>query len=61
LELALIIWLKIRPTSTTKNTEEGIARFNFVKSLKRCAIGDDFAQGTIYEEGGNKKDFIPEF
>jgi hypothetical protein len=61
LEFASIIWPKIRPTSTTKNMEGGIAQFNFVKALKRCVIGDDFARGTIYEECGSKKGFIPEF
>jgi hypothetical protein len=59
LKLVLVIWPKICPTSTCKDSKRRIVGLNFVELFYGCRIGYDFVGCTIYEKGGNNESFIP--
>jgi hypothetical protein len=60
-KLALVVWTKIRPTCTTKNTKGRVIWFNMEKAMNWSVIVDSSTRKHINEISGSQEGFIPKF
>jgi hypothetical protein len=60
-KLALVVWAKIRPTCTTKNTKERVIWFNMEKAMNWSVIVDSSTRKHSNEVSGSQESFVPKF
>jgi hypothetical protein len=59
LKFMIIIWSKMRPTSTTKHLKKGVVRCFLEKTLKRSFHIDCATREPVDEKTGSSKSITP--